>query len=292
MASLSSLLTVLLALLPAPEAVPGWSLPEAPRTYAAESLYEYIDGSADLYHSYGFRGAAVRDYRGADGGWITVDIYDMGRPLHAFGIYGAEQPPEAAKRAIGAQGYAEDALIAFWQGPYYVKVSLVDGGDARSLEALARAVASGMTSSTDPPCELSRLPAKHRIADSERYVKQSALGHKFLTEVVSAQYRLGKPAAALHIADLGEAEAAAAGFEKLRLFESKTGEGLTDVPALGEAAFAVRDPYYGEMVAARQGQHLYLAMSEGAARGELADLITSSLSPPEQEQGGCCRVAG
>jgi len=46
------------------------------------------------------------------------------------------------------------------------------------------------------------------------------------------------------------------------------------------------------MVAARRGQRLYLAMSEGAARGELADLITSSLSPPEQEQGGCCRVAG
>jgi len=72
MASLSSLLLVLLALLPAPEAAPGWTLPEAPRTYTVETLYDYIDGSADLYHSYGFRGAAVGDYRDAAGGWITV----------------------------------------------------------------------------------------------------------------------------------------------------------------------------------------------------------------------------
>jgi len=290
--SLSSFLVALLALLPAPDAVPGWTLPEAPRTYTAETLYEYIDGSADLYHSYGFRVAAVGDYRGADGGWITVDIYDMGRPLHAFGIYGAEQPPDAAKCALGAQGYVEDALIAFWQGPYYVKVSLVEGGDARSLEALAGAVASGMKGSTDLPCELTRLPAKHRIADSERYVKQSALGHKFLTEVVSAEYQLGERRATLCIADLGEAEAAAAGFEKLRLFESKTGEGLTNVPGLAEAAFAVRDPYHGETVAARRGRYLYLAMSEKVERGELAALIASALNPPAQAQGGCCRVAG
>jgi hypothetical protein len=80
-------------LLPGPDSVPGWTLKEEPRTYRPDDLYEYIDGNADLFLSYGFVQVTVGDYAPTDGseGWITVDVYDMGAPLHAFGVYRAER---------------------------------------------------------------------------------------------------------------------------------------------------------------------------------------------------------
>jgi len=126
MCALPKIAILILALLPQPDAAAGWAWREQPRTYAPDTLYEYINGAADLYLSYGFEEVAVADYvqtEGADG-WITVDIYDMGAPLHAFGIYGSERPPDVEAFPVGAQGYVCEGLIAFWQGDYYVKVML------------------------------------------------------------------------------------------------------------------------------------------------------------------------
>jgi len=99
-------------LLPTDE-VSGWVLRETPRTFTTENLYEYIDGNADLFLAYGFTHAAVGDYVPTAGeGWISVDIYDMGAPLHAFGIYQAEKP-EDVEPALREAFYGEhkDRLV-------------------------------------------------------------------------------------------------------------------------------------------------------------------------------------
>ena len=277
---LPSAALLLLALLPGPNAVPDWSLREQPRTYSAANLYQYIDGAADPFLSFGFRQAVVGDYAhsGEDEGWITVDIYDMGSPLHAFGIYHTERPPQVEGLPIGTQGYSSQDMIAFWQGPYYVKVMFVSGEERFALRAFALATAGKLPARAQMPSELKRLPTLNRVAGSERYLKTSALGHKFLNEVVSADYRLDETIATLHIADLATADSAAKGVGKLGEFEAETGEGLSDLPGVGEEAFAVRDPYYGEMVVARQGRFLAIAMSGKADRLRLAELVREGLN--------------
>ena len=138
------------------------------------------------------------------------------------------------------------------------------------------------------PVELSRLPSENRVPGSERYVRKSALGHRFLNEVVSARYTLGKARAFLYIADLGELKKAAEAFAKLREFEGETGAEVADVERAGEAGFAVRDPYYGEMVAAHLAQYVALAISDEADRGKLADLVRRALSRlPRDDEKGC-----
>ncbi len=293
MYALPKVAVVLIALLPKPDALLGWEWRGEPRVYSPDTLYEYIDGSADLYLSYGFEEAAVADYvrGGEEGDWITVDVYDMGAPLHAFGICGAEKPSDCESFPAGAQGYATDNLIAFWQGDYYVKVMLVAGEDADAVRALAAEVGEGLPGGGSLPDELKRLPEKGRVAGSERYVKTSALGHKFLVEVVSADYALGDARARLHIGDLATVEKAREGMQKLRAFEERASEGVNALSGVGEDAFGARDPYYGEMVAARQGQFLVLAISEEAGGAELTALARRAvpLLAPACE-GGVCRI--
>lgn len=288
MSVLPKLAILILTLLPKPDAAAGWAWREEPRTYAPDTLYEYIDGAADLYLSYGFKEVAVADYvkGGGDEGWITVDVYDMGAPIHAFGIYGSEMPPDPEAFPVGMQGYESDGLVAFWQGDYYVKVMLIDG-DMDGARALARATAKLLPEAAGMPEELNRLPVEGRIAGSERYVKTSALGHRSLVEVVSADYTVGETTATLHSANLGTREKAAEAWRKLRDFEQGSGEGLSEVAGVGEDAFGATDGYYGEMVAARQGQFVLIAMSETAGRAALAELARvgiATLLPPAQEK--------
>ena len=276
-------------LLPTDE-VAGWVLRETPRCFTPDDLYDYIDGNADLFIAFGFEEAAVGDYvpTGEDEGWISVEVYDMRAPLHAFGIYRAEKADGVKGVAIGVQGYESAGVIAFWKGSHYVKVSSIEGEGAAATRRLAETVAARIGGESAMPVELSRLPSENRLPGSERYVRKNALGHRFLNEVVSARYGLGKARAFLYIADLGEPKKAAEAFGKLREFEVEMEVEVADVEGMGEAGFAVRDPYYGEMVAAHLAQYVALGISDEADRGKLAELVGSALSRlPRDDEKGC-----
>jgi hypothetical protein len=296
--------------LPPTGSVANWRLKEAPRAYTSDNLYEYIDGNADLFLSYGLADAAVGDYAPAKGaGWISVDVYNMRTSLQAFGIFGAEKPdsrgtgsrpalsaaegphPVPVPVRAAAQSYESAGLIAFWKGSYYVKVSLIEGGDSAAAQRLAEVTAERITAEPAMPAELARLPVASRISDSERYLKTGALGHKFLVEAVSASYKVGEAVATLHIADLGTPGKAAGGLAKLREFEASTGHGLADRIGVGDGGFAVRDSYYGEMVVARSSRFLVIGLSEKATRGTVEELVKAGVASASVGAHGDAPVA-
>src|ERR1039457_3038690 len=88
----------------------------AVRFYSAD-LYQYMDGGADIYLKYGLVALAHREYQGA-GAEMTADVFDMGGPLQAFGIYSAERSPEYHFIPIGAEGYSSESTLNFLQGRY------------------------------------------------------------------------------------------------------------------------------------------------------------------------------
>src|SRR4030065_1838222 len=66
----------------------GWSLTEPPATFLPGTLFEYIDGAAENYLSYGFRELIVGNYKkGKSTASLTVEVYDMGDDLRAYGVY-------------------------------------------------------------------------------------------------------------------------------------------------------------------------------------------------------------
>jgi len=103
----------------------------AVRFYSSD-LYRYMDGGADIYLKYGLVALAHREYKRA-GVDMTVDVFDMGGPLQAFGIYSAERSPEYRFIDIGTEGYSSESTLNFLQGRYYVRLSAFGDGAAPAL---------------------------------------------------------------------------------------------------------------------------------------------------------------
>ena len=172
--------------------VPGWTLVEPPRAYIPATLFEYIDGAAESYLSYGFEKLAVADYK-SDGGpaTLTAEIYDMAGGLNAFGIYSSERYPESRYLEIGAQGYYEEGTLNFFVGRYYVKLMCFDCPEAESgLTMFARDIEKRHGPDRGGlPAALSLFPKEGLAANSEKYVRHNVLGYGFLHDGYLAGYR-------------------------------------------------------------------------------------------------------
>ena len=119
--------------------IPGWILSQEPEFYGPENLFEYIDGASEAYLAYDFQGLIVAFYKREKDKEpiITVEIYDMGEALKAFGIYSSERPPEGHFLPIGLEGYLEKGTLCFLAGSCYVKVfSFLDEKEADEVARL------------------------------------------------------------------------------------------------------------------------------------------------------------
>jgi len=192
--------------------VPGWKLAEAPRTYLPATLFEYIDGAAESYLSYGFQELSVADYKCDKGpAALTVEIYDLGGSLNAFGIYSAERYPGSQYLEIGAQGYFEEGTLNFFAGPHYVKLLCFECGETveTSLKEFARDIEKRVGAKKEGlPSVLGLFPREGLVANSERFIRQNVLGYGFLHDGYIAGYRAsGQVFELFIIAGQDEAEA-------------------------------------------------------------------------------------
>jgi hypothetical protein len=190
----------------------------APRFYSSD-LYRYMDGGADIYLKYGLVALAHREYQPA-GVDMTVDIFDMGDPLHAFGIYSAERSPEYHFIPIGAEGYSSESTLNFLQGRYYIRLSAFGGGAAPALDNFAHAISRSIGRDRSLPPLLDILPRENRIARSEKYVVDAPAGHDFLAPALTASYRFDGKATSLVISLAADAREANQRVEQLRSYYS------------------------------------------------------------------------
>ena len=104
---------VLAAANPACNLVPGWTPQGEARSFAADNLFEYMDGNAEGYLLYGFQNmhgvTCVKD-----GVTLVIDISDFGDADSAYGMFCANrdlrQPP--AKLGMGGQIVPRRAIFA------------------------------------------------------------------------------------------------------------------------------------------------------------------------------------
>ena len=104
-----------------PEAVAQWRAESAPVTYTPETIFDYIDGHAEVYLAYGFRGSIARRYLGpGQEGDIVVDVFELASPEDAFGVFTHDQDGEVL--AIGQGALFRYGWLSFWKGPFFVSV--------------------------------------------------------------------------------------------------------------------------------------------------------------------------
>lgn len=248
-----------------PELAPG--VTAEPAQFYSSNLYQYIDGGAEAFHMYGMVAMVHQEFH-AGSAEITVDVYDMGDPLRAFGIYTAERSPEYHFIDMGAEGYVSEEILNFLQGNYYVKLSAFTGRDspAAMLENVARETSRKIGSDRAMPQAVAWFPPNGLVERSQKYILQSPLGHDFLAPAATAVYRLhGKETTVLVSLARTPADAAAR-VDRLRQSFATSGK---------VAAFA------GIPVEAWRGSNSYEGDMIFFARGRYAVVVIGP--PPEPE---------
>ena len=163
-----------------------------PKFYSPADLYRYLDGGADAYAGYGLVQLVHREFK--DGTVdLTVDIYDMGDPLRAFGIYSAERAPDYLFIPIGTEGYADLGSLDFLQGNYYVKLQAFGDNDKTPpvLESAARSIVSRIGEVGEVPQPVPWFPAGAQVAHSQKYIVKSPMGLDDLAPATTVLYRFG-----------------------------------------------------------------------------------------------------
>ena len=133
--------------------------------YDRETLYDYMDGGAEVYLAFDFQQVFVRKFKRSGEDETILDIYDMGSPAEAFGVFSCDREDEGA--GIGQDYEYGFGLLRFWKGRYFVSV-IATGDDQIAKPAileLGKSVAELLGPEGAKPEMLKFLPDKGLIID-------------------------------------------------------------------------------------------------------------------------------
>lgn len=128
----------------------GWKWDGKATHYDARSIFDYIDGSGELYLAYGFKDLSVRKLAKTGRPPITIEIYEMASSEDAYGVFSFEHQDESA--GIGQGSEWGGGLLRFWKGKYFVTVYAE--GEGKDVESavlnLGRTAAHAIPPGAEP----------------------------------------------------------------------------------------------------------------------------------------------
>ena len=244
-------------ILPNSSEIPGWQMANKPYCHSPQNLYKYINGEADFFVAYGFVSLVGANYSSAShsSDSITVDIYDMGDKLNAFGVFQSKRGRESSSLKIGAASFGADGYLVFYKDRYYVEILSFVESEQRKTEhvIIARKVAEKIQGDISPPYELSYLSKLGRIEGSERYVKGGILGHAFLDRGLICDYRLEGDVVSAFVAFFRSSEDAVSSFEEHKDFLRRSGKKCMPLNGFGEYGFVSQEPYHKNILVVQEG---------------------------------------
>jgi hypothetical protein len=227
---------------------PGWEASGPVRHFTAENLYDYKDGAADGYLSYGFARMSTIDCKsGAD--TLTIDLSEMNDPDAAYGLFTANRDPRLPIVPIGMGGQIQPQSAIFAKGIYYVEI--VENSDnpnadhSAVMQAFAAGIEQRLEGRVTAPEALQWFPKEN--LDSIRLIPESVLGLKLLKRGYVAKYQQGQAFIVLETSP----ESAAEVFKKLR--EHFDGAASAQI---ADEAFQAKAPYLDGICIFRKGRFL------------------------------------
>ena len=208
-------------LLPTHEGLAHLTPVDEPYQFTPSNLWEHINGAAELFIGYDFEELLVAYYVTKDSACdLTVELYRMKSPLHAFGIFAAERSPDDVEVNVAVQGYKSPNILNFWKNSYYIKLSSFQLNDsaACSLLYLAEHISQKISDDFAIPALFNAFPVANKIRLSERFIPHNFLGHPFLHGGYTVNYALEDKQLKLYLIDLLSLEAAQNAFNKYITF--------------------------------------------------------------------------
>jgi hypothetical protein len=245
-----------------------WRLEGKPEFYNRETLTDRINGEAELYLPYGFDCMAAARYapgKTSDSG-MDVEIYRMGSPLDAFGMYANYRQKEGRALPFGSGSALSGSQLFLYQGRYFVHIQTTGSAaaDPATLTDCGKTVTARLPATADRPPELALLDRPEIVRGSERYLPQSILGYDFLNRGLMAEAVLdGATLQLFRLLDT-TSESAAAAFDSYR---SQLAQARVESAGKGSIILAGVDPLYGAVLVLKRGGCLAGALKFGERKG-------------------------
>ncbi len=224
-----------------PSAVAGHARAGPARTFNVDTLYEYVNGHAEYYIKAGFEELTTAEYGPADKPVLVVDAFDMGKPLHAFGVLMDEAGKDRKAIDVGDMGFKDGGGIRFIAGRHYVRITFF-----APVADPVRAARDVGLEKRGAPGQAFRFPDYGKIT-ATRFIKENYRGLDFLADVVERDFETGSGTftAFLVLGDGGPDAAKA-------LLDFLKSDGIAvearDIP--GGTVHLIDDPYEGPWFAA------------------------------------------
>lgn len=135
-----------------------WLAKDSDHYYDNETLYNYIDGGAELYISYNFDKVVSRRFVREGHPDLVIELFDMQQPRNALGVFTNMREMNQNEFGQGSQ-YIEGSMI-FWKDRYFVVISCItiDSEIKEAIYDLARKTDNAITSKGEVPSVLKLLP--------------------------------------------------------------------------------------------------------------------------------------
>jgi len=225
--------------------VPGWSQTGPDRSYVADNLFEYMDGNAEGYLTYGFLKMQGVTCKKGDVTFV-VDLSDFGDADSAYGMFTSNVDGRQPTQKIGMQGQIVPRRAFFAKGRYFLEIAANPEGDyTPALKEWTAAFDKLIPGNTELPAALTWFPTEQR--QSLRLVPQSVFGIRALKRGYAAQYDYGKA----FVVQEATPQSAGAVMDALR-----KRFGNTTPASVADEAFQVTDQYLGRLCIFRKGQFI------------------------------------
>lgn len=283
------------SLIPKREDIPTrWTLIEGPRIYTKKTLFEHIDGQAELFFKYGFQKSVFAIYQSLKNreNQIELDIYDMGNVLQAFGIFSRFRN-EDRPVGIGMDSYLDDQSAYFYKSKYLIMLYATESNPS-ILKKLAMTISLKILDRSSQPKEIHYFPKNGLKPGSIQYFTEGLLGYQFLkrgfqgtyTEKVKAKAEVEVEDKDRVITESQEFHLFLAVFKNfqeamraLKVYRddlSKKGKVYIGSPTqFGVNALKGEDPYHGKLIVLQKG--FYLVGVIGFEKEEYAESLLKEL---------------
>ena len=186
-----------------------------PERFSPESLYEKINGRADLYLASGFVALETQRFSldAATGSWVELFVYDMASPENAFSVFSMQRRQDARPTELVPNAYRTENALFMAHANFYLELIGTDTTPAlqRAMEMLASRFVQvrGSGEQTNAPGSDLFPPDGARPA-SLQLITTNAFGYEQLDQVYTCEYLLNGILLTAFVSLRPNAEAAAA----------------------------------------------------------------------------------
>jgi hypothetical protein len=144
----------------------------ADNRYDNRTIFDYLDGGAEVYLAYRMRSCLAREYTAGDL-VVTLDLFEMGSAADAYGMFTHDQDGEFF--SIGQGALLRSGWLSLRKGRFFVSVTATQPSARALVLAVGSAAAMAIDDRGLAPDLLGRLPQHGLVPRSVRFLRSPVL---------------------------------------------------------------------------------------------------------------------